>query len=55
MQALEVWTPGPLEMALFGIYSPVHALLWMATSSANWMVMVLTMFIVSVQVRPPGW
>ena len=51
VQALEVWTPGELEMALFGIYSPVHALLWMATTGANWILMFFIMFIVGVQVR----
>ncbi|KAI0780717.1 hypothetical protein BD413DRAFT_499532 [Trametes elegans] len=51
VQQLEVWTPGELELALFGTYSPVHALLWMATTSANWMMMFLVMFIVGVQTR----
>ncbi|TBU65603.1 hypothetical protein BD310DRAFT_911677 [Dichomitus squalens] len=51
VQALEVWTPGELEMALFGIYSPVHALLWMATTSANWILMFFVMFIVGAQSR----
>ncbi|KAI0647260.1 hypothetical protein C8Q79DRAFT_1000227 [Trametes meyenii] len=51
VQQLEVWTPGELEMALFGTYSPVHALLWMATTSANWMMMFLVMFVVGVQTR----
>ena len=51
MQALEVWTPGELEMALFGIYSPVHTLLWTATTGANWILMFFIMFIVGVQVR----
>ena len=54
VQALEVWTPGELEMALFGIYSPVHALLWMATTGANWILMFFIMFIVGVQVRTQG-
>ncbi|KAH9945919.1 uncharacterized protein BXZ73DRAFT_72812 [Epithele typhae] len=51
VQQLEVWTPGELEMALLGIYSPVHALLWMATTSANWMMMLFIMFLVGIQVR----
>ncbi|KAI1794569.1 hypothetical protein LXA43DRAFT_112121 [Ganoderma leucocontextum] len=51
VQTLEVWTPGPLEMALFAIYSPVHAMLWMATTSANWMLAISVMFIVGVQCR----
>ena len=53
VQTLEVWTPGPLEMGLFAIYSPVHALLWMATTSANWILTIFVMFIVGVQVRAP--
>jgi hypothetical protein len=34
---LEIWNPGPLELTLFAVYSPVHALLWMATTASNWM------------------
>ncbi|CAL1705050.1 unnamed protein product [Somion occarium] len=51
VQQLEVWSPGELELALFAIYSPAHALLWMATTSANWMIMLLVMLIVGVQLR----
>ncbi|KAI0724021.1 hypothetical protein C8T65DRAFT_628229 [Cerioporus squamosus] len=51
VQQLEVWTPGALEMALFSLYSPVHSLLWIATTSANWMLMFFIMFIVGVQTR----
>ncbi|OBZ69216.1 hypothetical protein A0H81_10806 [Grifola frondosa] len=51
VQQLEMWTPGELQMALFGTYSPVHALLWMATTSANWMLMCCIMFGVAVQLR----
>lgn len=50
VQTLEVWTPGPLEMALFAIYSPVHALLWMVTTSANWILTIFVMLILSAQV-----
>ena len=52
VQQLEVWTPGELELALFGLYSPVHAMLWMAVTTANWMLLFFSMFITSVQVRP---
>ncbi|KAK7693708.1 hypothetical protein QCA50_003280 [Cerrena zonata] len=51
VQQLEVWTPGELEMFLFSVYSPVHALLWMATNSANWMIMLVVMFITGAQLR----
>jgi hypothetical protein len=48
---LDVWTPGEGEGVLFAIYSPVHLLLWMATTSANWMLMVIVMGLLGVQVR----
>ncbi|TFY51636.1 hypothetical protein EVJ58_g10459 [Rhodofomes roseus] len=49
IQQLEVWVPGPLESNLFAIYSPVHALLWTAWTSANWMLIFCVMGAVSVQ------
>lgn len=51
VQQLEVWIPGDLEKMLFCVYSPVHSLLWMATTSANWMLMLLIMLGTGVQVR----
>jgi len=51
VQQLEMWIPGELEMTLFCIYSPIHPLLWMATTSANWMFMLLIMSGVGVQMR----
>lgn len=51
VQQLEVWEPGKVEMELFAIYSPVHAVLWMGTGSSNWMLMLGAMVGVSVQVR----
>ncbi|KAI0341814.1 hypothetical protein BDW22DRAFT_1396666 [Trametopsis cervina] len=51
VQQLQVWTPGELEMALFSIYSPVHALLWMAFTSSNWIIMTIVMGVVSMQIR----
>lgn len=50
VQQLEVWMPGELEMRLFSIYSPVHALLWTCTTGSNLAVMCLVMFLVGVQV-----
>lgn len=50
MQQLQVWTPGELEMVLFAIYSPVHALLWMAFTSANWIIMAAIMGVTSMHV-----
>ena len=51
VQQLEVWTPEELPALLFAIYSPVHALLWMAFSSANWYTVFAVMFLVGAQVR----
>jgi hypothetical protein len=50
VQELSVWNPGELDLRLFGIYSPVHALLWMATTSANWMLTLFIMGMLSAQV-----
>ena len=50
VQQLEVWIPGELEMTVFCIYSPMHPLLWMATTSANWMFMLVIMAGVGMQV-----
>ncbi|KAF7363455.1 hypothetical protein MSAN_01001300 [Mycena sanguinolenta] len=49
VQQLEVWTPGELELMLFNVYSPVHAFLWMATGSSNWMIMIFIMGLVGAQ------
>ncbi|KAJ4487945.1 hypothetical protein J3R30DRAFT_3432367 [Lentinula aciculospora] len=51
VQQLEIWTPGDLEMMLFNIYSPVHALLWIATNSSNWIIMLFIMGTVGVQLN----
>ncbi|KAI0934498.1 hypothetical protein AcV5_006325 [Taiwanofungus camphoratus] len=51
VQQLEVWTPGALESALFAVYSPAHAFLWMAVTSANWMLIGCIMFVIGVQLR----
>jgi len=51
VQQLEVWIPDDLEKMLFCIYSPVHPLLWMATTSANWMLMLVIMVGTGVQMR----
>lgn len=50
LQQLEVWTPGELEIVLFTVYSPAHALLWMATGSSNWVLMLIIMSVVGIQV-----
>ncbi|KAI0686728.1 hypothetical protein BC835DRAFT_1287670 [Cytidiella melzeri] len=51
IQQLQVWTPGELELSLLSIYSPVHFLLWMALTSANWIIMTFVMGVVSMQIR----
>ncbi|KAF7976313.1 hypothetical protein HWV62_7023 [Athelia sp. TMB] len=49
VQQLDVWVPGDLETLLFCVYSPVHWLLWFATTSGNWILMCVIMGIVSAQ------
>jgi hypothetical protein len=51
VQQLEVWTPGEFETTLFMIYSPVHAWMWMALTSTNWILMGVIMALVGLQVR----
>jgi hypothetical protein len=51
VQQLEVWAPGETEIALFCIYSPVHAFLWMATTGSNWVLMCFVMVGVAVQLQ----
>ncbi|EKM55495.1 uncharacterized protein PHACADRAFT_195529 [Phanerochaete carnosa HHB-10118-sp] len=51
VQQLEVWTPAEFEMTLLSIYSPVHAFLWMALTSANWIILSVIMILVGVQTR----
>ncbi|KAF8447956.1 hypothetical protein L210DRAFT_3390949 [Boletus edulis BED1] len=49
IQQLEMWVPGELERTLLGVYSPVHALLWMCTGSTNWVLMCAVMCVVGLQ------
>lgn len=50
VQQLELWEPGQIECKVFCIYSPAHALLWMATTGSNWVLMFIIMGIIAVQV-----
>ena len=50
VQELVVWTPSEMETELFSIYSPAHALLWLAIGSTNWLLSILIMVLVSLQV-----
>ena len=50
IQQLNVWTPGELELHLISVYSPIHSLMWMATTGSNWILMFIIMGIVGLQV-----
>lgn len=51
VQELEVWDPSELELALFCVYSPMHALLWMLWNPGNWIMIMFVMGCTAVQVR----
>lgn len=51
VQELEMWEPGEMELELFSIYSPAHALLWIAMPSSNYIYTILIMGLVGLQVR----
>ncbi|KAF9005659.1 hypothetical protein BDQ17DRAFT_1353544 [Cyathus striatus] len=51
VQQLDMWHPGELEMELFTLYSPVHALVWMAVGTSNWILMLLILGLVSLQLN----
>ncbi|TRM55351.1 hypothetical protein BD626DRAFT_418403 [Schizophyllum amplum] len=48
---MEVWSPGEVELSLFSVYSPAHALLWMQTGSSNWIMMFAIMALVGFQLH----
>jgi hypothetical protein len=50
VQELDVWEPTELELELFSIYSPAHALLWLGMGSSSWVLALLVMVLVSLQV-----
>ncbi|CEL59689.1 hypothetical protein RSOLAG1IB_03622 [Rhizoctonia solani AG-1 IB] len=50
VQQLDVWNPGELELSVFTIYSPAHALLWMIFSSHTWFVALILMASISGQI-----
>ncbi len=47
---MDIWDPTEMELELFSIYSPAHALLWLAMRSSNWLLSVLVMGVVGIQV-----
>lgn len=52
---LTIWSPNEFELHLLCVYSPAHALMWMVTSSANWILMVMIMALLSKQVSFVSW
>lgn len=50
VQELYVWDPTELELELFSIYSPAHALIWLGMGSSYWMLSLLVMILLSFQV-----
>jgi hypothetical protein len=52
VQQLEIWEPSEMELELFSIYSPAHALVWLAIVSSNWLLSLLIMVLIGVQVCP---
>lgn len=51
VQQLEIWEPSEMELELFSIYSPAHALLWLAIASSNWLLSLLIMVLIGVQLN----
>jgi hypothetical protein len=49
-KTLRIWSPNEFELNLLCVYSPAHALMWMITSSTNWIVMVVATAMLSKQV-----
>jgi Protein of unknown function (DUF2418) len=52
---MAVWFPTEFELMLFCVYSPAHAFIWMVTTSANWILMVVIMVTLSKQVGFFNW
>jgi hypothetical protein len=49
-QQLNMWYPDEMDSHIVVMYSPVHALIWTATTGSNWILMMAIMIIVSAQV-----
>ena len=49
-QELDIWEPSELELELFSLYSPAHALLWLGMGSFSWILALLVMVLISLQV-----
>jgi len=49
VQQLDIWIPGEVELALFSIYSPAHALIWRLVTSSNWILVLALMLLLSGQ------
>ncbi|KJA27206.1 hypothetical protein HYPSUDRAFT_35803 [Hypholoma sublateritium FD-334 SS-4] len=48
---MDIWDPAEMELELFSIYSPAHALLWLAMGSSSWILSVLIMGVVGIQLN----
>ncbi|KAH9484263.1 Meiotically up-regulated gene 154 protein [Psilocybe cubensis] len=51
VQELEVWEPSEMDLELFSIYSPAHAVLWLSMGSSSWLYSVVIMGIVGLQLN----
>ncbi|KAG8770157.1 hypothetical protein FRC12_004474 [Ceratobasidium sp. 428] len=51
VQQIDIWMPDELKMALFSVYSPAHALLWMIFSSSTWFIAFILMAMISGQIH----
>ncbi|PPQ93315.1 hypothetical protein CVT25_014444 [Psilocybe cyanescens] len=51
VQELEVWEPSEMDLELFSIYSPAHAVLWLAMGSSSWLHSLVIMGIVGLQLN----
>ena len=45
--------PNDFVLILFCMYSPAHALIWIQVTSANWMLMIVVMVVISKQICSP--
>jgi len=52
---LSIWSTNTFELYLLCVYSPAHTLMWMVTSSANWILMVVVIALLLKQVSFMGW
>ncbi|KAF9532994.1 hypothetical protein CPB83DRAFT_846749 [Crepidotus variabilis] len=51
VQEVDMWEPTEMELELFSIYSPAHALLWLGMRSSSWLLVLLVMVLLSLQLN----